>query len=775
MPAAYAPRDRTRREHVAIVKEHKWADRDRPVTILLTRCGASVIVDAHPDAVPPGAKVRFLGCWQEGKFGTEFRATTFVLDTPAGRAGVVSYLTKHCDGIGEKAADRLWLEFGAEAVKVLRTAPDRVAAAGVIAEEVARAAAADLQHHAALEATKVDLFELLDGRGFPRKTADLAVAKWGAAAPAVIRASPYRLMTAGIPGCGFRRCDALYLKLGGRPDALKRQACAAANALREDRTGSTWVDANTVAAAVRDSVPTATDPVKAIKLGTRAGMLRVRRDGDRRWVAFADHARAEQRIADAVARLRKTATPWVTDLPVSVEDGDGLPSAHQAEQATRAAAGAVGALTGGPGTGKTHVLSYILRGVLAAHGRDAVAVCAPTGKAGVRATASLAARGVHVRATTIHRLLGYTGQGFGFNRGNPLPCRFLVVDEASMIDASLMADLLEACPDGCRVLLVGDPFQLPPVGHGAPLRDLLAAGVDHGELTEVRRNAGSIVRACAAIKAGHPAEFVARLALDDADPANLKFVECPAAETLDVIEDTLRGMKKFDPAWDTQVIVATNEKSEVSRVAVNERFRRVLNPAGRTVAGIPFAVGDKVICLKNSRLTPCRAIGTPADPRQIEDAGFYQRDQNDETFVANGEVGRVQAVGTGGMVVAFDDRLVYVPKGRPKAETPDDGGDKPAAGGAMGDFDLAWAITGHKSQGSEYPLAIVIADRAGGGVADRHWWYTTLSRASRACLVVGDRAAFEVQVRRQSLARRKTFLVELLTPAAARAAGDTGE
>jgi ATP-dependent exoDNAse (exonuclease V) alpha subunit len=836
------PMDRTKKEHLGLLEKVVWSDDDRPVSILKLTDGKSVVVDAASTEFTRGQYYRFLGRWEEGRMGPQFKATTFVRDTPHTRTAVVKHLGDVCDGIGSKLANRLWELYGPDAVKTLREAPERVAGDGVMSVESATTAARGLMRYQFLEKTRIDLFGLLNGRGFPGKLVDHAISKWGVRAPEVIRVCPFRLLTSRLPGCGWKRCDKLHLDLGKPRGTLKRQALAGWNALREDRTGSTWVPAETVVKAIQDAVPGAAEPVKAVKLGIRGGLLRVRRNGDERWVAVAHHARAEQRIADAVKRLLAGPSQWPTDVPVSATEGDGLPSEHQAVQLRRATATALGCYTGGPGTGKTHSLSFVLREVIARHGPDAVAVCAPTGKAAVRATESLAARGVAVRATTIHQLLeigrnGHDGAGWGFqrNRSNPLEQRFIVLDESSMIDTNLMADLLDACvspnvlpaqaevvvpagglvPPPCRrcgrpltdpasweigygptcaklvpesdylrllprtatretripalpevvmpgtqILFVGDHFQLPPVGHGAPLRDLLAAGVAQGNLTEVRRNAGAIVRGCDAIKAGQRPVFCDTFDLGAGDPANLRFIECRPAETLDVIEKVLRSVTRFNPVWDAQILVATNDKSDVSRKAVNDRFAKVLNPDGRRVPAIPFAVGDKVICLKNSKLRPAAINSLFPTPAQVEDSANYQVASEGETFVANGEVARVAAVGPAGMVVAVGDKSVWVPKSKKRADDADEGED--SGGGAMGDWDSAWGITTHKSQGGEWPLVIVIADKAGGSVADTNWWYTAISRAKTACLVVGDRAAFDGQCRRQALTGRKTFLTELL-------------
>lgn len=760
--------DRNKREHVAALDRVIWSDDTQPVAILALHDGHSVVVPSLASEFSRGMAYRFLGRWEEGKRGPQFRATTWVHERPISKAAVAKYLVDHCSGIGQRTAEKLCAAYGGETATVLRTDPQRVANDGLLPIESARAAAEELARFAGMERTRIELFGLFAGRGFPGKLVERSLAKWGAKAPDVIKRDPYRLMVSKLPGAGFKRCDKMYLESGGNPKSLKRQFLAGWNALREDRTGSTWIDADRVVDAIRDAVPgPACDPIKAIKLGIRAGWLRLRRDGRLRWIAVADRARSEQHVADAIRRLSAARPEWPTTIPTTEAEGDGLPSVHQAEQLKAATAKAVGCFTGGPGTGKTHTLSFLLRSVIASHGAGSVAVCAPTGKAAKRATELLAARGLDIRATTIHRLLeigrnGQDGDGWGFQRNadNPLSARFVIVDESSMIDTGLMADLLVACQTGTHVLFVGDTFQLAPVGHGAPLRDVIASGaVGVGELTEVRRNAGAIVRACSAIKSGASVETAERFDLDASDPANLVYADMQPEAVLESVESFLAGLSKFDSVWDCQIITATNEKSELSRKSVNERLAKVLNPDGLRCYPCPFAVRDKVVCLRNSELKRVVALGEFARPGMADHAGNYQP-TGDVYFVANGEIGAVVAVSAKECVISFGGTLVVVPVGRPRKGDDDDSESK--ASGAMGDFDLAYALTVHKSQGSEWPVVLCLIDPAGGAVADRHFWYTAISRAKTACVLFGPRAAFESQRVRQSLIRRKTFLSELI-------------
>lgn len=353
-----------------------------------------------------------------------------------------------------------------------------------------------------------------------------------------------------------------------------------------------------------------------------------------------------------------------------------------------------------------------------------------------------------------------------------------LVHNCSMVDAGLMASLLAAVPTGGHVLLIGDEHQLPPVGPGAPFRDLIAAGTATGELTQVRRNAGQIVHACVRIRNGEQFEAADRFDLDAAPPANLRLL--PAADDAaiaDAVVEVLRRTTKFHPVWQTQVIVARNKGSAVGRRELNDRLQPLLNPDGLAAKGNPFRVGDKVICLRNSRLHVVAPVYPGACDEVRTDAHAYQvvsdpdpwtgRPEPKEQFVANGEVGRVVAVAAGLTVARFSesDDLVKIPVGK-DADPDGPDGDREADAGRGCNFDLAYAVTCHKLQGSEAPFVIVVCDESAGGIAGREWWYTAVSRASKACLIVGRHGVVDRQCKRRSLVRRKTFLAERLGEAA---------
>lgn len=797
-----SPLDRTRREHTGAIDRVLWADADSQ-SIGLKLTDGSVVKGWEPaESFSRGVAYRFLGRWEDdAKFGPRFSFDSFVVSSPVTKLGAVKYLSDTCPNVGAKTAEKLWDRYGAECVEILRTEPGRVTEDMIMSVSAAIEASKALRECAAMEQTTIALNGLFVGRGFHGTIYKRAIEKWGAKAPVVIARNPFALLVADMPGAGFKRCDKMWLEMGKPANAIKRQMLCAWNYMRLGNEGHTWYRAEDICQHVMDTIAasagTDVDPIRAIMLGKRSKWLRTRRDADGRvWVAESEKAVHEQSIADNLKRLLAWDNEllWPDDLPVSQVEGDKLPSPHQREQALRATAATVGILCGGPGTGKTHTLSYILRSVIATVGLTNVRVAAPTGKAAVRATQALHLCGLtDLRATTIHRMLGigrngHDGKGWGFihNRSNPLPVRVLVLDETSMDDCSLMAAVLEACADGTHILFIGDPFQLPPVGHGAPLRDMIASGVvPVGELREVRRNAGAIVHACVRIKAGEQFDTY-----EDYDPSighNLMFAETSNEnESVEVLERILTSMKQFDPVWSTQVLCGVNAKSPLSRTAINDRLHKLLNPNGHEVTGNPFRVGDKVICLRNGEYVVVEPREDDLPEESMEDADSYVETSSwqrtefgsmentgepEMAYCANGEQARVVAISAKATIVRVGegDVLVRIPmkKKRDAGEDQTNTENEQEAKGRQSEWDLAYAITVHKSQGSESPCVVIMADKAASRVAERHFWYTAVSRASRLCIIIGQRGVVRQQCLRQALVKRRTFLESLIREGAA--------
>lgn len=384
-------------------------------------------------------------------------------------------------------------------------------------------------------------------------------------------------------------------------------------------------------------------------------------------------------------------------------------------------------LTGGPGTGKTTTVKEILH--WAGKKGLGIAQAAPTGKAAKR---MMEATGYS--AMTIHSLLGAMMEDgeffFVHNEGNQLRCDFLVVDELSMVTNNLMSDLLRAINEKLtKVLFVGDQGQLPSVGAGAVLRDMLASRcIPHVELTKIHRNSGAIVKACHKI---HRGEFYSPSAkLDVENGFNLRHVETSSPTSIqDVVQKIVTKMeaREFDPIWDVQVISPTNSRSVLSCDGMNEVLQNQLNPlpeGEKQPENMIFRKNDKVIQIKNTRLDD--AYGTP-------------------TFLVNGDMGQIIDMNDSRnkMTVKFFDpeRIVHLSKKR-------------------NDLLLAYCVTCHRMQGSEAPVVIIPVHKLYQYFVTRSWIYTAISRAKVMCFTVGQFGAIETAINKNDAEHRVTRLKE---------------
>ncbi|MFG0260993.1 MAG: AAA family ATPase [Novipirellula sp. JB048] len=454
--------------------------------------------------------------------------------------------------------------------------------------------------------------------------------------------------------------------------------------------------------------------------------------------------------------------------PSSLEiiiDGENRITEHQTSEAAKAMSGRVGVLGGSPGTGKTSLLAAIIKAVhrTGRVGLHEIGIGAPTGKAAVRLTESLLASGVSVRARTWHSLLGIggvdaNGQTSEFKHGEncKLPYKIIFGDESSMPTINMIASIFRARATGTHMLFAGDVNQLPPVGNGAPLRDLIAAGLPYGELREIQRNSGGIVESCAAIRDGEPWTDTCDVYRSGESPqTNLVFTDdrTPSAQIrsmLSIIEDC----RSFaDPIWDVQVLTAVNKRSDLSRTKLNEILQDALNPNPK-VDGTPFRVGDKVVCLKNGFYRSVYSIDNASEEIDASDNG--------EVYVANGELGRVEAIENKHLTISLQgpERLIQVFRGRPSRDesSGNDGNDKETSTGCP--WDLGYTLSVHKFQGSEQRIVIGILDPYPGArnICDRAWLYTLISRAKEFCYLVGTRELANRMCRVQKMDQRKTFL-----------------
>lgn len=385
----------------------------------------------------------------------------------------------------------------------------------------------------------------------------------------------------------------------------------------------------------------------------------------------------------------------------------------------------VSVLCGAPGVGKTYTCKAVLE--WAQSEGLSVAQAAPTGKAAKRMMEA-----TEFNASTIHRLLlpVMSNGKFEFRMGpdSPLPYDLIILDEMSMIDTWLMNHVMAAIDHTrTRVLFVGDPDQLPSIGPGSILKDMIGSGViPVSVLTQIQRNAGDIVKACHSIKAGVGYEPHKMLDLEAGH--NLRHIEANERDIPGIIESLVTERfpaRGYDSVWGVQVLSPTNKKTNLSCEALNERLRARINPVhGQEKKGVMFRAGDKVIQTQNKIMRSISGV---------------------DEYIVNGDMGTVDGIQGNKLIVTFTmpDRTVLVPIGGNKLL-------------------LAYAITCHRAQGSEFPVVIIPVTSAFGRFVDRCWIYTAISRARDICVTIGEFSAIRHAIGRVSALSRQTGLADAI-------------
>jgi exodeoxyribonuclease V alpha subunit len=449
---------------------------------------------------------------------------------------------------------------------------------------------------------------------------------------------------------------------------------------------------------------------------------------DTRCVFLAGLYKSEEAIAERLKTLASGKLPWDRIDPDKavpwIEQKTGLSLADSQKDAIRLALVAkVLVITGGPGVGKTTIVNSILR-ILAAKGVNLL-LCAPTGRAAKRMTEATG-----LEAKTIHRLLEVDPKGGGFKRNaeNPLDCELLVIDETSMVDVPLMHALLKALPDTSALLIVGDIDQLPSVGPGQVLADIIqSAAVSVVRLTEVFRQAAEsrIITAAHRINKGQMPDLARPDGESDFYFVNAGEPEAAVPLIVDLVKHRIPTRFGFDPIRDVQVLCPMN-RGGVGARSLNIELQAALNPATEQKVerfGWTFAPGDKVMQIEND----------------------YEKE------VYNGDVGYIDAVdlGTSELIASFDGRSVTYGFGELDTLVP------------------AYAATIHKSQGSEYPAVVIPVMTQHYAMLQRNLIYTGITRGKKLVVIVGQAKAVAIAVKNISGRHRWTKLKEWLAGNAA--------
>lgn len=692
-----------------------------------------------------GFEYKFTGTFSDSKYGKQLKWKSYALNRIVTRNGIVAMLTRTCKGIGPQSAHRIYDVFGKDSITKLRDEPAKAS------ELVQR-----LPMKVALEASKqliergdeveldTQLAELFGGRGFQQQAYNEVKELWGVSAPSRIRKNPYILLQAQITSCGFARVDNLYLELGLDEDALRRQIFALEHIIRTEHRGSTWMRRDDAHRNLRESISRARY-AKAEKGGRRLGLLVT--DGE--YITLRNRRDKEEELANIVKRMLETPSRWPTEVP-------GI-SEHQAERLAIATSKTIGIFEGHGGTGKTYTLARLVSEL-----KGQVLCIAPTGKAAVRLTENLKEQGIEIEAMTTHRALGYLGysgyeQKFQFNSTNLLDVDWVLADEQSMLSLEMGHALFSALPVGCHVLLTGDDGQLTPIDHGAVFRDLKKC-IPVGRLEHVHRYSGNVAEQAQRLREGKAIDAPGDLALDKG--RNLMFKQC--SSQIKIKSAITKMVRTFpnDKVWDLQFICAV-KKGDVGTEAINKIVQSVINATSENVNGVNFRVNDKILNGKNTKyaiaktdwqLTHASNEALKITRSKSNPDPLYEVDDDDNpvemVFVANGEQGQTLLVTPDVAVVEFKfpDRITVISRSE------------------FGNIDLAYAITAHKSQGSQWPVVVPIVDssRRARMVGSKQLWYTAVTRMQTACVVVGDLKSMQQDCRVDEVSKRITKLQELI-------------
>ena len=681
-----------------------------------------VTVVGHSAAIAAGEWITATGEWfNDRTHGLQFKARFLKTTPPTTAEGIEKYLSSGMiRGIGPVYAKKMVKAFGEQVFDIIEANPERLREIdGIGVVRAQRITAAWAEQKAVRE-----IMVFLHSNGVGTARAVRIYKTYGADAIQVMTDNPYRLAR-DIRGIGFRTADAIAMKLGIEKTAKIRVRAGISYALTEA------MDQGHCGLPVEELVPLAVELLDvpkeliqtALDLELAEGAVIADAVGETRCIFLAGLYRSEQAIAERLRTLVRDKLPWAWIDPDKalpwIEQKTGLSLAPSQREAIRLALMAkLLVITGGPGVGKTTIVNSILR-ILTAKGVNLL-LCAPTGRAAKRMTEATG-----FEAKTIHRLLEVDPKGGGFKRNaeNPLDCELLVIDETSMVDVPLMHALLKALPDSSALLIVGDIDQLPSVGPGQVLADIIQSeAIPVVRLTEVFRQAAEsrIITAAHRINKGQIPDLARPEGESDFYFVNAAEPEAAVPLIVDLVKNRIPNRFGFDPIRDVQVLCPMN-RGGVGARSLNIELQAALNPAKEQKVerfGWTFAPGDKVMQIEND----------------------YEKE------VYNGDVGYIDAVDldTGELIASFDGRPVTYGFGELDTLVP------------------AYAATIHKSQGSEYPAVVIPVMTQHYTMLQRNLIYTGITRGKKLVVIVGQAKAVAIAVKNVSGRRRWTKLKEWL-------------
>ena len=678
-----------------------------------------VTVVGRASSINAGEWLTAEGSWiQDRDHGTQLKAELLQTSAPTSREGIEKYLASGLiKGIGPVYAKKLVEKFGEGVFDIIDRESVRLEQVRGIGAERRRT----IRTAWAEQKIVREIMVFLHSNGVSTSRAVRIYKTYGDEAVEKVRANPY-LLARDISGIGFKTADDIARKLGIPEDSILRARAGLSHALSE-------AGGNGHCALPKDVLlKNAADLLVMDSLILQRALSEMLAEGELEedgitgedLIFLPSIRRAEVEVASRLARFARgkaeypeidadKAIAWLKDK----KSIDLAPS--QAEALRRALCSRVLVITGGPGVGKTTLVNSILTLLRAKQVK--CLLCAPTGRAAKRLSESTG-----LEARTIHRLLEYQNSGFSRNASNPLDCDLLVADETSMMDVQLMSKLLQALPARAHLILVGDVDQLPSVGPGAVLGDTIRSGaVPVVRLTEIFRQASSsrIIVNAHRINSGAMPE--------SEKDSDFFFIEREEPESvpatiLELVAERIPKKWKIDPRRDIQVLCPMNRGS-LGTAQMNRTLQERLNPKRNgdpsvEKFGWEFRVRDKVIQTRNN----------------------YDKE------VFNGDIGEILKIDDfeREVLIGFDGREVVYDFNE------------------LDEVSLAYAITIHKSQGSEFPVVVMPLAMQQYLLLQRNLVYTGITRGRRLVVLVGQKKALQTAVRNVSAVRRYTALEKRL-------------
>lgn len=672
-----------------------------------------------------GSSLKLTGEWVENaKFGRQFKMLTYETSLPAGVAGIRHYLASGLiKGVGPKTAERIVDAFGEDTFAILDNEPERLSTVKGIGKRTAKGIQEAWSEHRGIR----DLIMFLQPHGVSTAYAVRIYKFYGKHALSVVQENPYRLAM-DINGIGFLTADTIAQKIGfGVDSPLRAEAGTLYMLTKTSDEGHVYFPLDGLVTKTSDTLNIRADLVEdAIDTLEREERVIVEELSNGQVAVYRSRYHAyESGISTYIKKIlgspKTVHIPNPDEIVEDVVEKLGISLAEEQLEAVHTAVRTkMMVLTGGPGTGKTTITKAIVQAYKKLKAK--ILLCAPTGRAAKRMFETIG-----VEAKTIHRLLEYSPREDGFqrNENNPLACSLIVIDESSMMDTMLMFHLLKAIPLGATVIFVGDVHQLPSVGPGNVLKDVISSGVvDVVELHEVFRQAqeSDIITNAHKINAGEvPFLESSKERLSDFYFIRQDDPERCAAMIVDLVNNHIPRRFRFDPIDQIQVLTPMHKGSAGSG-NLNNLLQQALNsqPLCLKRGDREYRLDDKVMQLRNN----------------------YDKD------VFNGDIGRICVVNTEDkkLTVRFDDEknVIY-------------------DFNELDELVPAYAISIHKSQGSEYQAVVIPVLTQHYVLLQRNLVYTGVTRGKKLVILVGSPKALTMAIKNNKMQKRFTYLAQRLS------------